>query len=351
MQKNNEQKNNEQKHKTESLSSGSNHSASTVEIPMFANTPQPKQALRQDEAALKAAAREAAEAAYEADLRRDAMHLAAGRADAAPQLQYVPVPVPMGAHAGTNGLYEDKSFAAPAPMMIPVPVPVPMPMGGSQPGPASFAAAAGRDFYNAMAFQENYQALLAGGYPNMMAPTAQQQYDAVAAHQSAPAFVPPPGFRLVRDEEAAQAPAGFVPPPGFKFVRAPVTDMQSHPQASWPTPSAHPAQFNSDRDLKKKQSPQRSEPKSNSLSAKVTSNGKVFVGGLSPATTSTMLHEHFSQYGKVIDVSVIQNPTTKKSRGFGYVEFGGAVPSELLEAEHVIDKRKCGVKLYTYEAH
>jgi RNA recognition motif-containing protein len=79
-------------------------------------------------------------------------------------------------------------------------------------------------------------------------------------------------------------------------------------------------------------------------------NGKVFVGGLSPVTTSTMLHEHFSQFGKVLDVSVIQNPATKKSRGFGYVEFQGGVPCKLLELEHVIDKRRCGVKLYTYAA-
>jgi RNA recognition motif-containing protein len=63
-----------------------------------------------------------------------------------------------------------------------------------------------------------------------------------------------------------------------------------------------------------------------------------------------MLREHFSQYGKVVDVSVIQNPATKKSRGFGYVEFEGGVPYQLFEMDHVIDKRRCGVKPYTYEA-
>jgi hypothetical protein len=252
--------------------------------------------------------------------------------------------MPMGAQTGKNGLYEDTSFAAP--VMIPVPVPVPVPMGGG-PGrapPASFAA--GQDLYNAMAFQENYMAMFAGGYPTVP-PPIQQHYDAAAVHGSSPGFVPPPGFKLVRDE--AEPPAGFVPPPGFKFVRAPTADMQSHPQAPWPSSSAPPAQFESARDMKKHPS-QKTETKSNSLSSKGMSNGKIFVGGLSPVTTSTMLEQHFSQFGKVVDVSVIQNPTTKKSRGFGYVEFEGHVPSELLETEHVIDKRRCGVKLYTYEA-
>jgi hypothetical protein len=41
---------------------------------------------------------------------------------------------------------------------------------------------------------------------------------------------------------------------------------------------------------------------------------------------------------------------TKLSRGFGFVEFDGGVPPKLLEIEHVIDQRKCGVKRYTYEA-
>jgi hypothetical protein len=63
-----------------------------------------------------------------------------------------------------------------------------------------------------------------------------------------------------------------------------------------------------------------------------------------------MLLEHFAHFGKVVDVSVIQNPTTKKSRCFGYVEFEGGVPSNLLETDHVIDKRHCGVKRYTYDA-
>jgi RNA recognition motif-containing protein len=62
------------------------------------------------------------------------------------------------------------------------------------------------------------------------------------------------------------------------------------------------------------------------------------------------VRDHFSKFGKLIDCSVIKDPVTKLSRGFGFVEFEGGIPSQLLEFEHVIDKRKCGVKPYTYEA-
>merc|ERR1719506_2568752 len=175
---------------------------------MFSGTPQPKQPQTKQPKVVELEAAKAHDASFK---------------DAEPQQQFfpVPVPVPMGAQAAKNGLYEDTSFAAP--VMIPVPVPVPVPMGGG-PGrapPASFAA--GQDLYNAMAFQENYMAMFAGGYPTVPPPT-QQHYDAAAVHGSSPGFVPPPGFKLVRDEPVAdQPPAGFVPPPGFKFVRAPLT--------------------------------------------------------------------------------------------------------------------------------
>ena len=33
--------------------------------------------------------------------------------------------------------------------------------------------------------------------------------------------------------------------------------------------------------------------------------GKVFIGGLSPSTTVDMVRNHFSRYGRLVDVSVI----------------------------------------------
>merc|ERR1719460_1545163 len=193
--------------------------------------------------------------------------------------------------------------------MIPVPVPFPVPCGGPLPAVnAPFHAAAGRDLYNAMAFQQNHNAWLAAGYPcGPGIPTPQHAHDAVTVgHQ------PPPGF---------------VPPPGFKLVRAPATMSDMH----------------SVRDFDK-QPPQRKETKSKPDRSKTKSNGKVFVGGLTPVTTIEMLRDHFSKFGNIVDVSVIKDPATKKSRGFGFVEFDAGVPPGLLEMDHVIDNRICGVK-------
>merc|ERR1719460_2012290 len=99
-----------------SLSSASLQSASTAEIPEFSRAAKPKLAAKREEelaleavyaaeAAAEAAAKEAAFGAY----LRQAQRTATERADGG--RQYVPVPVPMGAQAGKNGLYEDTSFA------------------------------------------------------------------------------------------------------------------------------------------------------------------------------------------------------------------------------------------------
>lgn len=78
------------------------------------------------------------------------------------------------------------------------------------------------------------------------------------------------------------------------------------------------------------------------------SSAKVFVGGLGPMTTSERLHEYFAAYGTVSDAVVIADTLTRRSRGFGFVTFGGGIPQGLLELQHVIDQRRCGVREYTY---
>jgi hypothetical protein len=82
---------------------------------------------------------------------------------------------------------------------------------------------------------------------------------------------------------------------------------------------------------------------------KVPSGRKIFVGGLSPNSTAESLINHFSEYGKISDASVIHEAVTRRSRGFGYVEFVDKIPDGLLEMEHYIDQRRCGVRGYTYE--
>jgi len=48
----------------------------------------------------------------------------------------------------------------------------------------------------------------------------------------------------------------------------------------------------------------------------------VFVGGLSWATTTDMLSEHFQECGEIIYAGVMTDRDTGRSRGFGKIEFG-----------------------------
>jgi len=82
---------------------------------------------------------------------------------------------------------------------------------------------------------------------------------------------------------------------------------------------------------------------------KVPSGRKIFVGGLSPNSTAESLIKHFCDFGKISDASVIHEAVSRKSRGFGYVEFADKIPDGLLEMEHFIDQRRCGVRGYNYD--
>ncbi len=48
---------------------------------------------------------------------------------------------------------------------------------------------------------------------------------------------------------------------------------------------------------------------------------KLFVGGLPWATTADDLRDLFSQAGQVTAATIITDKVTKRSRGFGFVEF------------------------------
>merc|ERR1719333_79488 len=54
---------------------------------------------------------------------------------------------------------------------------------------------------------------------------------------------------------------------------------------------------------------------------------KIFVGGLSPATTEESLVEYFSQFGPVADAKVIRDG--EKSKGFAFVQFLDPTPPEV----------------------
>lgn len=48
---------------------------------------------------------------------------------------------------------------------------------------------------------------------------------------------------------------------------------------------------------------------------------KLFIGGLDLQTTAEDLKDHFEKFGEIVDVVVMKDPKTKKSRGFGFVTY------------------------------
>ncbi|OSD03666.1 RNA-binding domain-containing protein [Trametes coccinea BRFM310] len=59
-------------------------------------------------------------------------------------------------------------------------------------------------------------------------------------------------------------------------------------------------------------------------------NTRYFVGGLSPSTTSDSMRAFFSQYGKVVDCTVMVDRESGRSKGFGFVTFEDASNTEQL---------------------
>ncbi|XP_014673197.1 PREDICTED: RNA-binding protein Musashi homolog 2-like, partial [Priapulus caudatus] len=75
--------------------------------------------------------------------------------------------------------------------------------------------------------------------------------------------------------------------------------------------------------------------------------GKMFVGGLSWQTTPEGLREYFSKFGEVTECMVMRDPTTKRSRGFGFVTYGNpeAVDKVLSHGPHELDQKKIDPKV------
>ncbi|CDY37724.1 BnaA04g19440D [Brassica napus] len=73
--------------------------------------------------------------------------------------------------------------------------------------------------------------------------------------------------------------------------------------------------------------------------------GKLFIGGISWDTDENLLREYFSNYGEVLQVTVMREKATGRPRGFGFVSFSDpAVIDRLLQSKHHIDNRDVDVK-------
>ncbi|XP_076108073.1 RNA-binding protein Musashi homolog 2-like isoform X6 [Mytilus galloprovincialis] len=69
--------------------------------------------------------------------------------------------------------------------------------------------------------------------------------------------------------------------------------------------------------------------------------GKMFIGGLSWQTTAETLKSHFGVYGEIKEAMVMKDPTTKRSRGFGFVTFQNPddVDKVLKACPHELDNK------------
>jgi len=64
---------------------------------------------------------------------------------------------------------------------------------------------------------------------------------------------------------------------------------------------------------------------------------KVFLGGLPPNTTETVLRNVFSQYGAVMDVVIVYDQEKNRSRGFGFLSFEEESAADNCVLDHYIN--------------
>lgn len=75
--------------------------------------------------------------------------------------------------------------------------------------------------------------------------------------------------------------------------------------------------------------------------------GKMFIGGLSWQTSPESLREYFSKFGEITEVMVMKDPTTRRSRGFGFITFAdpNSVDKVLAQGSHELDGKKIDPKV------
>ncbi|XP_023298694.2 ribonucleoprotein RB97D isoform X1 [Lucilia cuprina] len=73
---------------------------------------------------------------------------------------------------------------------------------------------------------------------------------------------------------------------------------------------------------------------------------KLFIGGLAPYTDEDSLRNFYSQWGKVVDVVVMKDQNTKRSRGFGFITYTKAYMVDKAQDNrpHIIDGKAVEAK-------
>lgn len=66
--------------------------------------------------------------------------------------------------------------------------------------------------------------------------------------------------------------------------------------------------------------------------------GKMFIGGLNWDTTESSLRDYFATYGEIVDLTIMRDSNTGRSRGFGFLTFKEPEAVEaVLQKQHVLD--------------
>lgn len=69
--------------------------------------------------------------------------------------------------------------------------------------------------------------------------------------------------------------------------------------------------------------------------------GRVFLGGIPWETTEERLKDYFMTFGDLVEVVIMKDKFTGRSRGFGFLVFADPTVAErlLLDSKHNIDGR------------
>ncbi|XP_029629402.1 RNA-binding protein Musashi homolog 2 [Salmo trutta] len=75
--------------------------------------------------------------------------------------------------------------------------------------------------------------------------------------------------------------------------------------------------------------------------------GKMFIGGLSWQTSPDSLRDYFTKFGEIRECMVMRDPTTKRSRGFGFVTYvdAASVDNVLAQPHHELDSKTIDPKV------
>merc|ERR1719316_1653983 len=83
-----------------------------------------------------------------------------------------------------------------------------------------------------------------------------------------------------------------------------------------------------------------------------SSSNKVFVGGLAQSTTQQGLAQHFAELvgaNVILSTAVLVDSHSKRSRGFGFVEFLPGFDHSVVCGNQLIEGNICGVRSYDYK--